>query len=413
MMNQLRFLFITGNYKPAVKGGGPVETVSALAESLVKDGHEVSVVCLNLDDDMPLDVPLESSVSVEGVNVYYFPSRKTVFSMFPLLGLQVNSFRRWSKSFNQWFREKLDGFDVIHLHLGFLSVAPFVSSLVGARSDKILLYHQRGNLDPRRFARNKWLKALYASWFERPVLARCDTLFALSTREAEVYRYLSPSSEIVLLPNGVDLHRWRAAAKSSIFESEFASRKTGSLRLVWFARWDLRKGPDVFVGMVHRLQEMGCDVQAMMVGPGECIIHEQVCRMINDLGLQDCIHVAVNLDSNEKVALLQGADFYVLPTQGEGFSVGVLEAMAAGCCVLTTKEANFPELETCHAGVVVERDPYLMADACIQNASDDAIALLRENANKLIRERYTWATIKDEYVNVVRGLRNRRNLGDV
>ena len=47
---------------------------------------------------------------------------------------------------------------------------------------------------------------------------------------------------------------------------------------------------------------------------------------------------------NELIGLYQAADWFVFPSLYEGFGLPVLEAMAAGAPVLTTREASIPEI---------------------------------------------------------------------
>ena len=50
------------------------------------------------------------------------------------------------------------------------------------------------------------------------------------------------------------------------------------------------------------------------------------------------------LRRRELIALYQAADWFVFPSLYEGFGLPVLEAMAAGAPVLTTREASIPEI---------------------------------------------------------------------
>ena len=68
----MKILFVVHGYKPAWRVGGPIVSVSALAEHLAKRGHEVTVFTTNMNLDQKLDVPLKTPIRIEGVDVYYF-----------------------------------------------------------------------------------------------------------------------------------------------------------------------------------------------------------------------------------------------------------------------------------------------------------------------------------------------------
>src|SRR4051812_12318602 len=71
----MHILYATHGYKPAFRLGGPIHSVSALAERMVRRGHKVTVFATNSNLDQELDVPVDQPVPVEGVDVWYFEKR--------------------------------------------------------------------------------------------------------------------------------------------------------------------------------------------------------------------------------------------------------------------------------------------------------------------------------------------------
>lgn len=59
-------------------------------------------------------------------------------------------------------------------------------------------------------------------------------------------------------------------------------------------------------------------------------------RRIRELRLEDTVELAGWVAGSEIRDRLLDADIYVLPSHSEGFSIGLIEALAAGCAVVTT-----------------------------------------------------------------------------
>src|SRR5690606_19471764 len=125
----MRFLFVTGNYKPAVNSGGPVNSVSALAEQLVRLGHSVTVLALNEDDGEPMRVPLRCATKLEGVEVIYFETRLGPADRFLGAFMRV---KRWEAAAFEWLDLNLKEYDWVHLQIGLLQPAGWLTKRCAA-----------------------------------------------------------------------------------------------------------------------------------------------------------------------------------------------------------------------------------------------------------------------------------------
>lgn len=78
-------------------------------------------------------------------------------------------------------------------------------------------------------------------------------------------------------------------------------------------------------------------------------------QLVQQVGMEKRIHLAGWVGQEEKKALLDKSGIYVLPSYNEGLPMSVLEAMAAGLAVVTTKVGGIPELITDQVdGLLVE-----------------------------------------------------------
>ena len=100
-----------------------------------------------------------------------------------------------------------------------------------------------------------------------------------------------------------------------------------------------------------------------MAGPDEAGLLPELITKVQAAGLENRFHYVGVLVGDDKLALLRRSDCFVLPTLAEGMSMVLLEAMAAGCAVLTTPGANFREIAHAGAGEILPRSTEAFADA--------------------------------------------------
>jgi poly(glycerol-phosphate) alpha-glucosyltransferase len=116
--------------------------------------------------------------------------------------------------------------------------------------------------------------------------------------------------------------------------------------------------------------------------------------------MQEYIHFVGPVAGDDRLSLLQRADSFVLPTISEGFSMVILEALASGCAVLTSPGAYFDEIEQSGAGRIIARESGAYADAIASYAllSREGLERIAEKGVALVRARYTWESIVDDYL---------------
>lgn len=73
-------------------------------------------------------------------------------------------------------------------------------------------------------------------------------------------------------------------------------------------------------------------------------LYEDLSRQVAALGLTGRVHFPGYVDAADKAALLSGATLYAFPSLYEGFGLPVLEAMACGTPVLTSRTSSLPEV---------------------------------------------------------------------
>ncbi len=158
------------------------------------------------------------------------------------------------------------------------------------------------------------------------------------------------------------------------------------------------KGHAILLDAVSLLRARGIAVRVVLVGDGE-LRRELEARVARE-GLAGIVELRGALPHEEVPAVLAGATAMVLPSvtqrdgQMEGIPVALMEAMAMGVPVISTRLSGIPELVRDGGGglLVPERDPAALAAAMERLAGDPALAArLGEGARRAVAEDFDRA----------------------
>ncbi len=97
---------------------------------------------------------------------------------------------------------------------------------------------------------------------------------------------------------------------------------------------DARKNAGLFLKSFATLRDSGADVRGMLIGgtPSDVFLNQ-----VRELGLQESLQFLEFLPRDEVAKLLPRIDVFVIPSSQEGLCIAGLEAMAAGCPVVSTR----------------------------------------------------------------------------
>lgn len=112
---------------------------------------------------------------------------------------------------------------------------------------------------------------------------------------------------------------------------------SGPVRLVFLASLTKRKRPDLVLQALKKLKQNGQEFHLDIVGDGP--LRPALEQQIQDAGLHAQVAIHGHLDN--PYALLQQADYMLLPSESEGISRACLEALFFGVpCVVRDVDAN-------------------------------------------------------------------------
>ncbi|MGB3801543.1 MAG: glycosyltransferase family 4 protein [Lewinella sp.] len=165
-------------------------------------------------------------------------------------------------------------------------------------------------------------------------------------------------------------------------------------RLLYHGRVDSRKGSLDFVRAGKLLLDEGFDLRLVVSGIGPDF--EATRDLGKELGIADCMEFPGEADYVDAPARYHAGDIFLSPTYAEGFSNTILEAMASGLPVVSTRTVGVVDcVRSGENGLLVEAgDVAALADATRSLLTDDDLRRrLVKTALQEVHDKYTWPVV--------------------
>ncbi len=395
----MKILYTSTGYKPAYRLGGPVISVSAVAENLVRKGHQVTVFTTNSNLDEDLAVPLDRPVDVAGVTVWYFRRDDWVkrnLTFIPYLSRSIGYL--YTPGMKAELDRLVPNVDLVHTQGPF--VYPTLAAARAARRHgKPLFYHQRGAFTPERLRFRQLKKMLYIQAVERPIMRDASTLIALTEAEAESYRRLRLSTPIRVVPNGIDVEECRRGSGSDA--DQRWGIPAGALVILFLGRLHPTKGADKLLEAFLNIHARFPRAYLVLAGPDEWRLVAEFRKKIARASAKSRVLFPGMVSGKDKFDLLARADLFCLPSEAEGFSMGVLEALASETAVLISPGCGFPAVVTAGAGRIVAADPRPLAEALGEMLSNpEELVVMGGRGRELALREYSWEHVTQRLLEV-------------
>ncbi len=119
---------------------------------------------------------------------------------------------------------------------------------------------------------------------------------------------------------------------------------------------------------------------------------DEVASLLQSRGVLDdeAIHCSAMLDDGQLRALYQGAELLLMPSIVEGFGLPVLEAMACGCPVITSRSSPMEEFAGEAAIFIDHRSPEQLAYAVGRIRNDPGKRRDMREMGQAVASKYTW-----------------------
>ena len=219
-----------------------------------------------------------------------------------------------------------------------------------------------------------------------PSLARFDRVIVFSELQAELLERLGVRRErLAVIPNGVDPALWCPSPTPASLELQDLRRRFAGRRVfLYLGRITTEKNVEALLRAWRLVRPEGCLL--VIVGDGP------LRNSLQAAGEDDVLWWGYEPSQARRVALLQLAEVFLLPSLVEGLSLALLEAMACGtACVATDAGADGEVLEG-GAGIVISTQGVTTQLRTLLPVLRDQPVLsveLGRRARQRVMERYT------------------------
>jgi glycosyltransferase involved in cell wall biosynthesis len=324
-----RVLTITGHYLPGYKAGGPIRTIANLVEWL---GDEFEFRILTADRDLD-DQQAFASIT---------PGRWQ-----PIGKAQVRYLSPSEQTWWQWRRWLHDiDYDILYLN-GFFN--PYTRAALGLRQLKAapvkpIILAPRGEFSAGALGLKRHKKRAFLGWAKLSGLCENLTWQATNSAEADAIRAIFGSSvmRVVVASN------LPTPIAHGLADLPFRPKAAGSARVAFLARIARMKNLDF---ALRALSAVVGDVEFNIYGPIEDREHWGQClSLIGQLPANVSASYQGEVHPSQVQDIFGSHHLLFLPTRGENFGHAILEALQAGCPVLTSDQTPWRNLSDKMAG---------------------------------------------------------------
>ena len=378
----MKILMLTWEYPPRVVGG-IARVVYDLSKTLLKDGHDVTVVTYR-EGDAPY---FEDD---KGVKVYRVDNYM----------INPNNFIDWIMQLNFNLVAKANeliakegNFDVIHAHDWLVAYAaktlknsfniPIVATIHATESGRNSGIHD----ETQRYINDtEWMLTYEAS----------EVIVNSNYMKNELQRLFGlPYEKINVVPNGVNLNLFNGIERDYNFRRKFAM--DNEKIILFMGRLVYEKGVQHLIAAMPKILNGYHDAKLVICGKGAML--DELKAEANAMGIGNKVYFAGYMNGKDVQRMYKAADIAVFPSTYEPFGIVALEAMLSENPVVVSDVGGLNEIVQhrengmkSYAG-----NPNSIADSILELLYDHKLcADITKKAKNKVRNEYNWSKIAQD-----------------
>ncbi len=349
-------------------GGGGAKVVYGLTNELARLGHEVDIVTMGFRN-------LPKYEKLDDTNIYRVPCLRTsesICSTPEMVSYALSAIPFVLRLI------KSKHYDINHTH--FIFPDGLVSYLMKkiTRLPYIITAHGSDvpGYNPDRFRIEH--KILSPLW--KKIVKDADQLVCLSETLKSLVNEHYSGDNVSVIPNAIDLDRFEPVKKKH-------------KKILIVSRMFERKGIQHFLKALDGL-ENNHDIN--IVGDGPYL--QTLKQMVDGQSKKIKFWGWLDHTSSELRDLYQTSSVFVFPSESENFPIVLLEAMAAGLAIITTKNTGCEEVVGDSALLVESRNPIAISGALTMLIDNPGLCReLGKAARSRVENNFNWTAVAGQY----------------
>ncbi|MCZ4694005.1 glycosyltransferase family 1 protein [Ancylomarina euxinus] len=200
----------------------------------------------------------------------------------------------------------------------------------------------------------------------------------------------------LVIPNFIDLVNYSFEVKSIEEEKE--------MNLLWVRSFHEIYNPYLAIIVLRQLHNNGFDkAKLCMVGPDKDGSLKKTKQMVTDYGLNDFVSFTGKVSQKEWIALSKGYNIFLNTTNIDNTPVSVMEAMALGFPVISTKVGGIPYLfRDKEEGIMVEpnnSEAIVSAIKSLENHPENVNKISKAARNKACE--WDWNLVRNQWLSLL------------
>lgn len=314
----MKILFVLENYYPNIGG---VETLfKHLAEQLVADGHQVTIITTLVDKNSPKKEVL-GNLTIHRIafpNRYFF----TFFGIFPIL-------------------KHIRQHDLVQTTSYNAGVPAFFAAKLFGKKVVITFHEAWGNLWFDLPYMGKFAKYLHYGFEQFLLKLPFNKFIAVSKNTAKRLEEEGVKKEkIEVIYNGINYREFE-----NISLPKPSSTTKSIFTYTYFGRLGMSKGLDILLEAATILKTKIPNSRLQMIIPKvPKHLYDEVMDFIHKNDLKDYVYFQHHLPFSQLQQSLKASDCVVIPSYSEGFCFAAVESIALGVPVISSDQAALKEV---------------------------------------------------------------------